>query len=103
MHHSALDTCLRFELGWNDSDAFQIGAAAWNRQFGGAVEVGAPAGAMADAAARLEGFPTNPQTPGRSALLFARVEGTTLVKFVTELRDQAARVLHCFELPLERS
>jgi hypothetical protein len=29
-------------------------------QFGGTAEVGAPTVAMADAAARLEGFPTNP-------------------------------------------
>jgi hypothetical protein len=60
MHHSAMDTGFRFEIIWNDNDVFEVRAAAWNGQFGGAADVYVQIGGLAAAAAKLEGFPNEP-------------------------------------------
>ena len=57
---SAMDTGFQFEFLWNDNDVFEIRVAAWNGQFGGSADVYVPIGGLAEAAAKLEGFPHQP-------------------------------------------
>src|SRR5258706_16394578 len=59
-HRSAMDTGFQFELLWNDNDVFKIRVSAWNGQFGGSADVFVPIGGLAEAAAKLEGFPHQP-------------------------------------------
>src|SRR5712692_3063204 len=55
MHHSAMNTGFQFEIIWNDNDAFEVRAAAWNGQFGGTADVYVQIGGLA-----AEGFPHEP-------------------------------------------
>jgi hypothetical protein len=50
----------RFEVTWNDDDVFKVRVTAWNGAFGGSAGVYVPIGGLAEAAAKLEGFPRHP-------------------------------------------
>jgi hypothetical protein len=55
-----MDKGIQFEILYSDSDLLEFRVAAWNGQFGGTACVYVSIGALAEAAARLEGFPRDP-------------------------------------------
>jgi len=55
-----MDSGFQFELLWNDEDVLQLRIRASNSRFGGTADVYVPIGGLAEAAAKLEGFPRNP-------------------------------------------
>jgi hypothetical protein len=52
-----METGLRFEVRWSDQDVLEVRVTAWNGAFGGSADVYVGIGDLAEAAAKLEGFP----------------------------------------------
>jgi hypothetical protein len=50
----------RFEVRWSDADVFDVRISGWNGAFGGLTSVYVSIGGLAEAAAKLEGFPIHP-------------------------------------------
>ena len=55
-----MDTGVRVEVLWNDTDIFKVRVSAWNGAFGGSSNIYLAIGDLADSAEKLNGFPRNP-------------------------------------------
>jgi hypothetical protein len=60
MHHSSMDKGIQFSPIWSDIDVLKLRVAAWNGKFGGATDIYAGIGGLAEAATKIEGFPRHP-------------------------------------------
>jgi hypothetical protein len=55
-----MQTGVQFHVIYQDDDLIQLRVSAWNGEFGGLAEIYAGIGALAEAAAKLRGFPNKP-------------------------------------------
>jgi hypothetical protein len=73
---------LQLKLLWNDNDMVELRVSGSNGRFSGTVDVYVPVDGLAEAAARLDGFPASPHD--QRELAFGPAKGAVTMRFFCE-------------------